>query len=113
MNSFTIDASPGKLGLHSRRPLTPVNAPPPAFRHRPPMPDAIVHLDARGLEPPQPLVAILEALESLPAGTALEARTDRNPVHLHAVVAHRGFTAETRPAPPPEPGFITRLRHAN
>src|SRR5262245_51601727 len=37
----------------------------------------IVELDARGLEPPQPMVTILEALTMLPAGAELHARTDR------------------------------------
>src|SRR4029077_15548196 len=41
-------------------------------------------LDARGLEPPQPMVRILETLTSLPEGGLLLARTDRRPMHLYA-----------------------------
>jgi uncharacterized protein (DUF2249 family) len=48
-------------------------------------------LDARGLEPPGPLVAILEALETLPAGESLRAITDREPCHLFGEVKRRGF----------------------
>ena len=55
----------------------------------------VVEVDARGLEPPQPLVKILEALESLPAGTRLRARTDRRPMHLYAQLEQRGFTGES------------------
>lgn len=77
------------------------------------MPETLVQLDARGLEPPQPLVAILEALATLPQGSVLEARTDRHPVHLHAVLAERGFRGETLPAPPHDHGFVTRIHHAD
>jgi uncharacterized protein (DUF2249 family) len=42
----------------------------------------VVNLDARGLEPPQPLVAILEAISTLPPGGVLRAQTDRRPMHL-------------------------------
>lgn len=39
-------------------------------------------LDVRGLEPPEPMLNILAALEVLPAGRELRALTDRKPVHL-------------------------------
>jgi len=52
-------------------------------------------LDARGFEPPQPMVLILEAVESLPPDYALAARTDRRPLHLYALLAERGFSAES------------------
>jgi uncharacterized protein (DUF2249 family) len=58
----------------------------------------IVEVDARGLEPPQPMVTILEALASLPAGGRLRARTDRRPMHLYAQLEARGFAWETQPA---------------
>lgn len=49
-------------------------------------------LDVRGLEPPEPLMRILAALESLPAGSPLVARTDREPCHLFPEATHRGFS---------------------
>lgn len=55
----------------------------------------IVEVDARGLEPPQPLVKILESLAELPPGAELRGRTDRRPLHLYAQLEERGFTAET------------------
>ena len=56
----------------------------------------IVEVDARGLEPPQPLVKILEAVATLPAGSRVLARTDRRPMHLYAQLEERGFVAETQ-----------------
>jgi len=53
-------------------------------------------VDARGLEPPQPMVTILEALAALPPGGQLRARTDRRPMHLYAQLEERGFQGETQ-----------------
>jgi len=54
-----------------------------------------VELDARGLEAPQPMMKILEALVNLPAGSRFTARTDRRPVHLYPLLAERGFTNQS------------------
>lgn len=54
-----------------------------------------LELDARGLEPPQPMVRILQALANLPEGATLQARTDRRPLHLYALLTERGYRAET------------------
>jgi uncharacterized protein (DUF2249 family) len=67
-----------------------------------------VEIDARGLEPPQPMVNILEALTSLPAGAQLAARTDRRPVHLYPMLEERGFAALTEEQS--DGSFITRIR---
>lgn len=48
-------------------------------------------VDVRGLEPPEPLVRILDQLESLPAGAILRAHTDREPCHLFGEAEQRGF----------------------
>lgn len=69
----------------------------------------VVDLDARGLEPPQPLVKILEALAALPTGTELHARTDRRPMHLYPQLEERGFTAETLEQT--DGSFLTQIRH--
>ena len=53
-------------------------------------------VDARGLEPPQPMVKILEALTTLPQGAALLAHTDRRPVHLYPILESRGFRGESQ-----------------
>jgi uncharacterized protein (DUF2249 family) len=57
-------------------------APPPvrACRHQA---TSTTELDTRGLEPPEPLMCILAAVEALHPGTILRARTDRRPLHLY------------------------------
>jgi uncharacterized protein (DUF2249 family) len=58
-------------------------------------PAGTIEVDARGLEPPQPMIKILEALAALPDGAELRARTDRRPMHLYAQLEERGFVGET------------------
>lgn len=58
-----------------------------------------LEIDVRGLEPPEPLVRILDALESLPAGVALHAHTDREPCHLFGESEQRGFRNDCREQP--------------
>jgi uncharacterized protein (DUF2249 family) len=67
----------------------------------------VVEVDARGLEPPQPMVKILETLASLPPGAQVDARTDRRPMHLYAQLEERGFTAETKEEP--DGSFLTHI----
>ncbi|OAM90054.1 DUF2249 domain-containing protein [Termitidicoccus mucosus] len=47
-------------------------------------------VDARGLEPPEPMMRILEAVESLAPGAELAALTDRQPIHLYPELDTRG-----------------------
>jgi uncharacterized protein (DUF2249 family) len=74
--------------------------------HGPP----VLEVDARGLEPPQPLVKILEALALLPEGARLRARTDRRPMHLYAQLAERGFAGESEEQQ--DGSFITHVRRS-
>jgi uncharacterized protein (DUF2249 family) len=71
-------------------------------------PSSYVDLDARGLEPPQPMVKILEALATLPADAGLRAQTDRRPMHLFAHLEERGFISET--AEQTDGSFLTNIR---
>jgi hypothetical protein len=71
----------------------------------------LVELDARGLEPPQPLIRILEALNTLPPDACLHARTDRQPIHLHPLLVQRGFVGVSHPLPSPDHGYLTEIRH--
>ena len=57
---------------------------------------SIVDVDARGLEPPQPMIKILEALAALPDGAQVRARTDRRPIHLYSNLEERGFVGESQ-----------------
>jgi tRNA 2-thiouridine synthesizing protein A len=61
-------------------------------------PPAVV-LDNRGLEPPQPMVRILESLASLPDGTTLLAINEREPLFLYPELAERGYGYQTTPHP--------------
>lgn len=67
-------------------------------------------LDARGLEPPEPLIRILAALESLPAGATLRAHTDREPCHLFGEAEQRGFRHAS--SAQPDGSWITELARA-
>ncbi len=71
---------------------------------------ALLEVDARGLEPPQPMVKILETLATLPQGTQLLARTDRRPMHLYPQLEARGFTGETQEED--DGSFITHIRRS-
>ena len=51
-------------------------------------------LDVRGLEPPEPMVRTLAALEALPAGEALVQVNERVPQFLLPVLTERGFDYE-------------------
>ena len=72
--------------------------------------ETTVTLDARGLEPPQPLVVILEALGNLPEAGVMRAHTDRLPFHLYAQLEERGFTGESEEQH--DGSFITTIRRA-
>jgi TusA-related sulfurtransferase len=65
-------------------------------------------VDARGLEPPQPLVVILEAITRLPENGELRAQTDRRPLHLYPLLEQRGFTGETEEQS--DGSFVTTIR---
>jgi uncharacterized protein (DUF2249 family) len=68
----------------------------------------VLEVDARGLEPPQPLVKILEALATLPEGARLRALTDRRPMHLYAQLEERGFVGESEEQK--DGSFVTHVR---
>lgn len=70
----------------------------------------VLDVDARGLEPPQPMVKILETLAALSANAALRARTDRRPVHLYPMLQARGFTGQSEEQS--DGSFITHIRRA-
>jgi uncharacterized protein (DUF2249 family) len=60
-------------------------------------------LDVRGLEPPLPMVRVLERLDGLPAGAALTVLHERRPLFLYPQLEERGFQHETDE---PEPGLV-------
>jgi uncharacterized protein (DUF2249 family) len=68
----------------------------------------LLEIDARGLEPPQPMVMILEALANISSGAELIARTDRRPMHLYGQLEARGFVGQTEEQS--DGSFLTHIR---
>jgi uncharacterized protein (DUF2249 family) len=62
-----------------------------------------VRLDVRGLEPPLPMVRVLEAVDALGPGQHLEVWHDRRPIFLYPQLDERGCRHATEE---PEPGFV-------
>jgi uncharacterized protein (DUF2249 family) len=56
--------------------------------------EATIVLDVRGLEPPEPLMRTLAALETLPDGYVLQHVNTRVPQLLFPLLAERGFACE-------------------
>ncbi|MFZ3580267.1 DUF2249 domain-containing protein [Virgibacillus sp. DJP39] len=52
-------------------------------------------IDNRGLEPPQPMMRTLKALEKIEQGTSLSIINDRRPMFLYEELDDRGFLHET------------------
>ncbi|HUG36691.1 MAG TPA: DUF2249 domain-containing protein [Candidatus Limnocylindrales bacterium] len=63
-------------------------------------------LDVRGLEPPQPMLRVLQEIDRLGPEGELEVHHDRRPVFLYPQLDERGFLHETDE---PEPGLIRIL----
>jgi hypothetical protein len=61
-----------------------------------------LHIDVRGLEPPAPLVAILQLLDSIDNADEVIVHHDRDPLLLYPELAERGWGAEALAAPPGE-----------
>lgn len=51
-----------------------------------------LHIDTRGLNPPDPMIAILWRIEQPDQNGPIIAHFDRNPVHLFAELAERGWS---------------------
>ena len=64
-----------------------------------PAEEGTVVLDVRGMEPPEPMVRTLAALESLPAGETLVQVNERVPQFLLPRLAELGFEYEVREPP--------------
>lgn len=62
----------------------------------PPAVEALAELDVRGLEPPAPMMRIMQALTGAPH-QPLRVRIHREPIPLYELLAERGFTWRTTP----------------
>jgi hypothetical protein len=69
-----------------------------------------IEIDARGLEPPMPMVRILEAIETLPGEMAIIAHTDRRPAFLLEELPNRGFAGDTKQEP--DGSYVTYIQRA-
>lgn len=67
-------------------------------------------LDVRGLEPPEPMVRTLVALEALPPGTVLVQHNERVPHFLFPILNERGFRYDVDESAPDV--VIVRIRTA-
>ena len=54
-----------------------------------------IELDVRGLQAPEPLVRILEALDVLPAGSVLRVLHHREPFPLYVALQEEGYQYRT------------------
>ena len=68
----------------------------------------ITDVDARGLEPPEPMIRILSAYEALAPGASIRALTDRRPMHLLDALKDRGASADSQELP--SAGWETIIR---
>ncbi len=68
-------------------------------------------LDARGLEPPEPLVRTLEALAHLKKRQRLRMRSERKPMHLFEQLESRGFAYDCTEQD--DHSFITQIWHGH
>ncbi len=59
----------------------------------------IHRLDVRGLEPPEPLEKVLDALDRLPAGDQLCMLIEREPRPLYRILANNGYAYRTATLP--------------
>ncbi|HEY4541046.1 MAG TPA: DUF2249 domain-containing protein [Noviherbaspirillum sp.] len=53
-----------------------------------------IELDVRGLEPPEPMERVLEALSTLQPGQTLCMLIDREPRPLYNILARNGYSYE-------------------
>ena len=53
-----------------------------------------IELDVRGLEPPEPMVRIVAALDALTAGGSVRVKIDRQPLPLYRMLERNGYLYE-------------------
>jgi hypothetical protein len=71
---------------------------------------AVIELDLRTFEPPQPLMKTLEAIATLPAEATLQIHTRWRPALLYAELEKRGFISESRDQS--DGSCLTQIRRA-
>ena len=61
-----------------------------------PTPIEEILVDARGLEPPEPMEKVMQTLALLRPGQSIRMLLHREPFPLYALLAERGYRHETR-----------------
>jgi uncharacterized protein (DUF2249 family) len=89
----------------------PSSPPKPVTPTATPSPGASAPLDVRGLEPPMPLVVVLERLDALGPDDELVVVHDRRPLFLYPQLEDRGFVHRTEEAEPGVVRILIRRRH--
>jgi uncharacterized protein (DUF2249 family) len=56
-----------------------------------------VELDVRGLEPPEPMVRVLAALDTLPPHGSLLLKIDCRPTPLYRILERNGYLYDEKP----------------
>lgn len=75
------------------------------------MPDRVpIVIDARHMQPPEPMERVLEALDQLEPGNEIHLLIYREPVPLYGVLKRNGYTHVTQREA--NNTFVVRIRHA-
>jgi uncharacterized protein (DUF2249 family) len=61
-----------------------------------PKPVNEILVDARGLEPPEPMERVMQTLDLLRPGQTIRMLLHREPFPLYAILAERGYRHDTR-----------------
>jgi hypothetical protein len=67
-------------------------------------------IDARWLEPPEPLEKVTQAVALLKPGQHIRLLLHREPFPLYAILDERGFSHDT--SPQPDGGYVILIRQA-
>ena len=69
-----------------------------------------VHIDVRGLEPPEPMVEILRMIDQGAVESVLIAHLDREPIFLYPELVDRGWNHEIVPSTCGEPDCADEVK---
>ena len=65
-------------------------------------------VDGRGLEPPEPMEKVMQALALLRPGQGIRFLLHREPFPLYPLLAERGYRHDTQP--PPDGSYVILIR---
>jgi TusA-related sulfurtransferase len=71
----------------------------------------LIEIDARGLEPPEPMEKVMQTLDLLRPGQCIRLLLHREPFPLYPILQSRGFRHDT--APQADGSYVILIRPAN